>query len=236
MTMPTFLTHPVVRFLARRLAYSLVVLLGVLVVVFALVHLVPGDPVRIALGTRYTPEAYQALRSASGLDRPMIAQFFGYAGSALTRRSRRQLPQRRPGGRHSPRPTARDRIAGARRHRDRAADRATRRHLVGPARGQDQRRNRPGDKPTRRLGARLLDGHPADRVVLHDAGLAADLRVPTTAQRPGRLAAAPHPARPHRRPGGRRDPDALHPLGRTRRRRNGLRPHRALQGALPARW
>jgi peptide/nickel transport system permease protein len=84
MTMPAFLSHPIVRFLGRRLAYSLIVLLGVLVVVFALVHLVPGDPVRIALGTRYTPEAYDALRSASGLDRPMIQQFFGYVGSALT--------------------------------------------------------------------------------------------------------------------------------------------------------
>lgn len=73
-----------ISFLLRRLLYSVVVLFGVLVVVFALVHLVPGDPVRIALGTRYTPEAYQALRSASGLDRPLIAQFFSYAGSALT--------------------------------------------------------------------------------------------------------------------------------------------------------
>ncbi|WP_435406057.1 ABC transporter permease [Mycolicibacterium rhodesiae] len=71
-------------FLLRRLLYSAVVMFGVLVVVFALVHLVPGDPVRIALGTRYTPEAYQALRAASGLDRPLIAQFFSYAGSALT--------------------------------------------------------------------------------------------------------------------------------------------------------
>ena len=74
----------VLRFVARRLVYSAVVLFGVLVVVFALVHLVPGDPVRIALGTRYTPEAYEALRSASGLDRPLISQFFGYIGSALT--------------------------------------------------------------------------------------------------------------------------------------------------------
>jgi peptide/nickel transport system permease protein len=74
----------VISFLLRRLLYSVVVLFGVLVVAFALVHLVPGDPVRIALGTRYTPEAYQALRSASGLDRPLIAQFFSYAGSALT--------------------------------------------------------------------------------------------------------------------------------------------------------
>lgn len=82
MTMPAFMSHPAMRFLARRMAYSLVVLVGVLIVVFALVHLVPGDPVRIALGTRYTPEAYDALRAASGLDRPIIEQFFGYIASA----------------------------------------------------------------------------------------------------------------------------------------------------------
>ncbi|BBY15285.1 ABC transporter permease [Mycolicibacterium litorale] len=82
--MRTLAAHPVVRFLARRVAYSLVVLIGVLIVVFALVQLVPGDPVRIALGTRYTPEAYEALRSASGLDRPLIVQFFSYLGNALT--------------------------------------------------------------------------------------------------------------------------------------------------------
>ncbi|OBB59460.1 glutathione ABC transporter permease GsiC [Mycobacterium sp. 852013-51886_SCH5428379] len=78
------LSSPVLRFLARRVAYSLVVLVGVLIVVFGLVQLVPGDPVRIALGTRYTPEAYEALRSASGLDRPLIVQFFSYLGNALT--------------------------------------------------------------------------------------------------------------------------------------------------------
>ena len=82
--MKTLFTSSLVRFLVRRLLYSLVVLLGVLIVVFGLVHLVPGDPVRIALGTRYSPEAYQTLRAASGLDRPIVEQFFGYAGSALT--------------------------------------------------------------------------------------------------------------------------------------------------------
>lgn len=84
MSLSTGISHPVARFLARRLAYSAVVLLGVLIVVFALVHLVPGDPVRIALGTRYTPEAYEALRAASGLDRPLPSQFAGYLGGALT--------------------------------------------------------------------------------------------------------------------------------------------------------
>ncbi|OBG84026.1 glutathione ABC transporter permease GsiC [Mycobacterium sp. E802] len=76
--------HPIAEFLARRLVYSAVVLVGVLIVVFALVHLVPGDPVRIALGTRYTPQAYDALRAASGMDRPIVEQFFSYLGSALT--------------------------------------------------------------------------------------------------------------------------------------------------------
>ena len=79
-----FVSNPAARFVARRLLYSIVVMLGVLIVVFMLVHLVPGDPVRIALGTRYTPQAYDALRSASGLDRPIVEQFFGYIGSALT--------------------------------------------------------------------------------------------------------------------------------------------------------
>lgn len=72
------------RFLGKRLLTSAIVLLGVLVVTFAIVQLVPGDPVRLALGTRYTQEAYDALRAASGLDRPLLEQFLGYVGGALT--------------------------------------------------------------------------------------------------------------------------------------------------------
>lgn len=72
------------RFTLARAGHAAVVLLGVTVVVFALMHLVPGDPVRVALGTQYTPESYQALRSASGLDRPLVSQYFHYVGSAVT--------------------------------------------------------------------------------------------------------------------------------------------------------
>ncbi|WP_022919654.1 ABC transporter permease [Ruania albidiflava] len=71
-------------FLGRRLVYSAVVLLGVMVVTFAIVQLVPGDPIRLALGTRYNAEAYQALLEASGLDRPLPEQFFSYIAGALT--------------------------------------------------------------------------------------------------------------------------------------------------------
>lgn len=77
--------HPVTRFLlVRGLLHTLIVLFGVIVVTFLLLQLVPGDPVRIALGTRYTDESYNALRSASGLDQPVWQQFVTYLGHVLT--------------------------------------------------------------------------------------------------------------------------------------------------------
>jgi peptide/nickel transport system permease protein len=61
-----------------------VVLAGVSVLVFSLIHLVDGDPVRLALGTRYSEEAYDALRARNGLDLPLVQQYFVWAGNALT--------------------------------------------------------------------------------------------------------------------------------------------------------
>src|SRR3954453_635284 len=68
----------------RRLLQSAVVLLGVPLVVFLLLQLVPGDPVHIALGTRYDQDTYDALRARSGLERPLPVQYLSYLGHALT--------------------------------------------------------------------------------------------------------------------------------------------------------
>lgn len=72
------------RFVLHRLGQSLVVLVGVTLVVFCLIQLVPGDPVRLALGTRYDQETYDALRARSGLDRPLVVQYLSYLGQAVT--------------------------------------------------------------------------------------------------------------------------------------------------------
>jgi peptide/nickel transport system permease protein len=71
-------------FVLRRLGQALIALLGVMVVVFSLIHLVPGDPIRAALGTRFDPEIYEVLRQRSGLDQPLFVQFFDWLGRALT--------------------------------------------------------------------------------------------------------------------------------------------------------
>jgi peptide/nickel transport system permease protein len=73
----------VTRYVVRRLAQSAAVLLGVSVLVFAVIHLVPGDPIRVALGTRFNQATYDALLERSGLDQPLVTQYFTWLGSAL---------------------------------------------------------------------------------------------------------------------------------------------------------
>ncbi len=72
------------RYVLRRAGQAAVVLLGVSIIVFGLIHLVPGDPVRVALGTRFDQETYDALRARAGLDEPLLMQYFQYLGNALT--------------------------------------------------------------------------------------------------------------------------------------------------------
>jgi peptide/nickel transport system permease protein len=59
------------------------VLLIVGIVVFALVHITPGDPAAVMLGDRATPDQVAALRHQLGLDRPIIQQFFDWFGNVL---------------------------------------------------------------------------------------------------------------------------------------------------------
>ncbi len=73
-----------IRYLLNRVAQAAVVLLGVTVVVFALVHLVQGDPIRRSLGTSFDPETYAALRERAGFDKPLLQQYVSYLGNALT--------------------------------------------------------------------------------------------------------------------------------------------------------
>ncbi|MPZ26441.1 MAG: ABC transporter permease subunit [Micromonosporaceae bacterium] len=66
------------RFVARRLLLLVPVLLGVVVVTFLLVRVLPGDPIRTILGPNATEADAAAARARYGLDQPLWRQFVDY--------------------------------------------------------------------------------------------------------------------------------------------------------------
>lgn len=67
--------------LARRLTIAVPVLFGVTILVFLILHLIPGDPAQILLfGSRPTPQQIAQLRSQLGLDQPLPVQYLLYLG------------------------------------------------------------------------------------------------------------------------------------------------------------
>src|SRR3989441_12878080 len=70
-------------YIGRRLIEILPVFIGVILVVFAISHLTPGDPVVIALGEHATPAAVEKLRAQLQLNDPLPVQFVKDLGRVL---------------------------------------------------------------------------------------------------------------------------------------------------------
>ncbi len=68
------------RYVIRRLLQAIPVLIGLSIVLFAFVHLLPGDPARVILGQHATEASLARLRAALGLDKPLYEQYFDYIG------------------------------------------------------------------------------------------------------------------------------------------------------------
>ena len=68
------------KYVVRRLLSAIPVLLGLSIVVFAFVHLLPGDPVAALLGQHATPELTAQIRQRMGLDQPLYTQYLIYLG------------------------------------------------------------------------------------------------------------------------------------------------------------
>ena len=68
------------RYLLQRLLLLLPTILGALTLVFALIHLIPGDPVEVMLGETASAADKEELRRALGLDQPLLAQYAAFLG------------------------------------------------------------------------------------------------------------------------------------------------------------
>ncbi len=67
-----------IKFIAMRMLSALFVVIGVICLVFFLIHLVPGDPIEVMLGESAQPADREALRQSLGLDQPLLQQLGGF--------------------------------------------------------------------------------------------------------------------------------------------------------------
>ena len=76
----------------RRLLLAVPVLFGVSVLVFAVLHLAPGDPAAIMLGAQSTKEDVERLRRDLGLDQPLVVQYLHWIGQVARGDLGRSIP------------------------------------------------------------------------------------------------------------------------------------------------
>ncbi|AJE50678.1 MULTISPECIES: ABC transporter permease [Paenibacillus] len=65
-------------YIVKRLAILIPVLLGMTLIVFSIIHAIPGDPAETILGDKATEQSKQALREQLGLDKPWLQQYGTY--------------------------------------------------------------------------------------------------------------------------------------------------------------
>lgn len=72
------------QYITRRLLQLIPVMIGISLIVFFLLRLIPGDPADIMLGDRGTEETREQIRVALGLDKPIYVQYFIFIKRILT--------------------------------------------------------------------------------------------------------------------------------------------------------
>ena len=72
-----------IKYIIRRLLQTIPVLIGVSILVFSLMHLIPGDAAQIMAGEAASEETVEQLREKLGLNEPLYQQYFTYISNAV---------------------------------------------------------------------------------------------------------------------------------------------------------
>lgn len=75
--------NDIIRYIARRLAIGVLVVLFVTVLIFAIMQAMPGDPVDLMVDTRVSAERVAEIKAQWGLDKPPVVQYFYWLGNIL---------------------------------------------------------------------------------------------------------------------------------------------------------
>ncbi len=70
-------------YVARRLLATVPVLIGVSILIFVMLNIIPGDPVTVMMKERISPDVVEKVKAQMGLDDPLIVRYFRFIGGAL---------------------------------------------------------------------------------------------------------------------------------------------------------
>ena len=73
----------ITRYILRRLLLIVPVIIGITMLTFALSHIVPGDPARLAAGPQAPESTYLQIREQFGLDKPLPVQYWNYVSGLV---------------------------------------------------------------------------------------------------------------------------------------------------------
>ena len=220
-------------YIGKRLLIAIPVLIGLSIIVFAMMALIPGDPATAILGSYATPENVERLNRELGLDKSLPEQYFDLARQSASWRFGPLLFAQPAGARRG--------VRAFRRHADPRRDlagallapRPCRRHRLGgaPVRLDRPHRHLPG--ADRHLDALLLARPAHDPAVRGRAQMAAGLGHVRHLwrRRPRRPPPPSRHAGDHARGRGDGRHRPAHPHRHARGAAPGLYPHRARQGA-----
>nr|WP_232619020.1 ABC transporter permease [Acetomicrobium sp. S15 = DSM 107314] len=70
-------------YVAKRLLATVPVLIGVSILIFVMLNIIPGDPVTVMMKERISPDVVEKVKAQMGLDDPLIVRYFRFIGGAL---------------------------------------------------------------------------------------------------------------------------------------------------------
>jgi len=64
------------KYLLKRLGFGLITIIGISIIIFSVIHFIPGDPIQVMFGQNPNPELMKIAREYYGLDKPVVTQYF----------------------------------------------------------------------------------------------------------------------------------------------------------------
>ena len=84
------------KYILRRVLYGFITVMGISVIIFSIIHILPGNPIQIMFGRNPNPELIELAMKHYGLDKPIFSQYFTWLGKLIRGDLGRSIISRTP--------------------------------------------------------------------------------------------------------------------------------------------